>query len=163
MILSVTGPRPIHMNSEYDYKGPVSAWVRNELSKKIAQYKPDTLMSRMALGVDTIFALMAIEMGIPLFAVIPFIGQESKWQKPAQDLYHRILTHPKTITKIVCTPGYSDWKFQKGNEFMCNECDVLIGVTYETKKNGVSGTKNCIDYAVSIKKNIDIIDLKNYK
>lgn len=156
MILAVTGPRHVHMNNDYNYKGSVSKWVRDELSKKIAQYKPDTLMSRMALGVDTIFALLAIELGIPLFAVIPFIGQEIKWPKQVQELYHKILTHPKTIVKIVCPPGYAAFKMQKGNEWMCNECDNLLGVWDGNKE---SGTWNCLEYARSIKKPIDIINL----
>lgn len=156
MILAVTGPRPNRMNNEYTYKGEISTWVRNELSKKIAQYKPDTLMSRMALGVDTIFALLAIEMAIPLFAVIPFIGQETKWSNQAQKLYHQILAHPKTITKIVCEPGYAPFKMQKGNEFMVNECDNIIGV-WDGRKEG--GTWNCLEYARSINKIPDIIHL----
>ena len=46
---------------------------------------------------------------------------------------------------------------------MCNECDMLIGVTYEAKKNGISGTKNCLDYASAIQKPIDLIELKNIR
>lgn len=156
MILAVTGPRPNRLGNEYSYTGPISTWVRNELSKKIAQYKPDTLISRMAIGTDTIFALLAIEMGIPLFAVIPFIGQEVKWTKEAQELYHKILTHPKTVVKIVCEPGYAAYKMQRGNEFMCNECDNLLGVWDGNKE---SGTWNCLEYARSIKKPTDIIYL----
>ena len=159
MILAVTGPRPDKLNGEYAYQGKFSAWVRNELAKKFNQYKPDTLLSGLAIGVDTIAALLAIEMGIPLFAILPFIGQEIKWTKEAQQLYHKILAHPKTMVKVVCEPGYAAWKFQRRNEWLSNECDTLVGVT--DRREG--GTKNCLDYAASIHKPIEIIDLKNIR
>lgn len=156
MIIAVTGHRPDKLQNEYNLKGPVSNWIRTELEKKVNQYRPDTMISRMALGVDTIWALLAIDLGIHLLAVLPFIGQEKKWPVESQNLYHKILAHKNTIVKVVCEPGYSPWKMQKGNEWMTNECDTLLGVW----DGSDGGTKNCLDYAYSISKQVDIIDLK---
>ena len=153
MIIGVTGPRPHKIHYNYSYTGPLSIWLRTELENKIVQYKPDTIISGMAQGFDTIAALLSIDHGIPLIAAVPFIGQERLWSKSAQDLYNKILSHPKTIVKVVCAPGIANWKFQKRNEWIVNECDKLIGAT-----NGQpGGTMNCLEYAHSIKKDIDVI------
>jgi hypothetical protein len=37
----------------------------------------------MARGWDLALAKAAVELGLPLFAAIPFVGQESRW--PAED------------------------------------------------------------------------------
>ena len=159
MIIGVTGPRPDRIQNDYTYKGHMCLWLRNELERKFIQYKPDTVISGVAQGFDTIAALLAIDHGIPLIAVVPFIGQEKQWSKQAQELYNKILSHPKTIVKVICAPGVAKWKYQKRNVWIVNECDKLIGAT----DGQPSGTENCLNYARSIEKDIHIIDLNNYK
>ena len=155
MMLGITGHRPEHINFEWNYNGPVSKWIKDELAKKFAIYKPESVMSGMALGVDTIAALLAIELCIPIIAVIPFLGQESKWNEKQKALYHKILAHKLCIVKIVCEPGYAAWKIQRRNEWLCNECDNLIAVWDGSE----GGTKNTILYAESIQKEIEYINL----
>lgn len=158
MIIGVTGPRPHRLIDDYANKCSICTWLRNELEKKFLEYKPDTVITGVAQGFDTIAALLAIDHGIPLIAAVPFIGQEKGWSKQAQELYNKILSHPKTIVKVICAPGVAKWKYQKRNEWIVNECDKLIGAT----DHQPSGTENCLNYARSIEKDIDIIDLKLY-
>lgn len=48
---------------------------------------------------------------------------------------------------------------QKRNEWMVDNCDILIAVWDKSP----GGTKNCVDYAESKKKQIIYINPKNYE
>jgi hypothetical protein len=66
MVLAVTGHRPDKLNYEYDLNGPWSKHIREKLQETINDLKPTRMLSGMALGVDTIWAMLAIENNIPL-------------------------------------------------------------------------------------------------
>lgn len=153
MTIAVTGHRPDKLNGEYDMRGPTSRMIYNELDKIVGQISPSQMISGMALGVDMIFANVAINRKIPFIAAIPFEGQESKWPESSQRTYRKMLSYATEI-KYVCSPGYAGWKMQKRNEWMVNNCDVLIAVWNGTK----GGTFNCVNYAVDKGKDIRRID-----
>lgn len=156
MKIAVTGHRPDKLGNEYDLIGKYSDFIRKKLDIIIDDLKPEIMISGMALGVDTIFALMALDKKIQLIAAIPFEGQESKWIESSKTLYNEILGNNLTIKKYVCDPIYAIWKMQKRNEWMVDNCDILIGVWDGT--NG--GTANCIGYARKKGKKIILINPK---
>lgn len=143
MKIAVTGHRPSKLGYEYNLNGPFSTFIRDKLREIIVSHKPKTMISGMALGVDTIWAELAIENQVPLIAAIPFIGQESHWPEDAQNKYNKILNHELTTIQVICGPGYSAYKMQKRNEWMVDQCDLLVAVWNGT----AGGTKNCVDYA----------------
>ena len=110
----------------------------------------------MALGIDTLWAKLAIENNIPLLAAVPFEEQDCKWPKKSRDVYRSILSNPLTRTVVVCGSGYAIWKMQKRNEYMSDMCNLLIAVW----DGSPGGTGNCMKYAKSIKKDIIIINPK---
>lgn len=115
-------------------------------------YNPTFMISGMALGIDTLWAKLAIERDTPLIAAIPFNGQESVWPKESRDLYHELLKQAYEIV-VIGGDGYSKEKMQKRNEWMVDNCDVLVAVTDDSP----GGTANCIKYAKSKKKYIEWI------
>lgn len=142
-IIAVTGHRPGKLNKEYDYIGPYSDYLRKRIKKVLLDRQPVRTISGMALGVDTIFAQVSLELKIPLLAAIPFIGQESQWPQKSQDLYNRILNHPLVTSHIVCEGPYNSAKMQIRNEFMVDEASLLIACWNGT----LGGTMNCVRYA----------------
>lgn len=143
MRIAVTGHRPDKLGREYDYQGPYSSFIRQEIKKILQDRNPTQAISGMALGVDTIFAQEALNLQIPLLAAIPFNGQECKWPTASQKLYHEILQNALTTLHVVCDGGYNSAKMQIRNEYMVNNCDVLVAVW-----NGMQGgTLNCVRYA----------------
>ena len=143
MIIAVTGHRPDKLGNEYDMRGPISKKIYEALTEKVVHYKPSLLLTGMALGVDMLFANVAINQKIPFIACIPFKGQESKWPEHSQRLYRKILSYAcEEFT--VCKGGYASYKMQKRNEEMVDRCDLLIGVWDGSK----GGTYNCINYAI---------------
>ena len=86
MILAVTGHRPNVLNNEYGHSGPCSKYICSEMAKILDDRKPEKVYSGMALGVDTLWAAVALTKKIPVIAAIPCEGQEKMWPKVSQDL-----------------------------------------------------------------------------
>src|SRR5690606_16042254 len=107
----------------------------------------------MALGVDMLWANVAIRQNIPLQACIPFEGQEKKWPKESQELYHKILSYAVDRV-VVCKGGYASYKMQKRNKEMVDRCDLLIAVWNGTE----GGTYNCVSYAIDRGREVVRID-----
>lgn len=142
MKIAVTGHRPHHLNNEYDGIGPVSKWIKKKINDILDIYEPNMLISGMALGVDMLFAEMAIERDLDLLAAIPCNGQDSRWPQKSKNRYNKILSY-KNCKKVVIAKSYSPWVMQQRNKYMIDNCDVLIAVW-----NGSSGgTCNAVQHA----------------
>jgi uncharacterized phage-like protein YoqJ len=143
MRIALTGHRPNKLGNEYDMDGPISNYLREEFDKILLTREPRTIISGMALGADTIWAITGLYHGIQVIAAIPFLGQEKAWPETSQWQYHQILKHKKVIPTYICGESYAAWKMQKRNEWMVDHCDLLIAVF----DGSTGGTKNCMDYA----------------
>lgn len=190
MKIAITGHRPNKLGNDYALTSPLIQAIKKDIINildcylwregKVLQNNiplPVELITGMALGIDTLFAQIAIENNIPFFAVVPFRGQHSKWSKSSQNTYFDILSKAsviqivdrniqlilrdrKQLEELFNTGNdYALAKMQKRNEWMIDNCDLLIAVWDGT--NG--GTDNCVKYAQSINKKIIIIDPNKYK
>lgn len=106
-------------------------------------------ISGMALGVDQWAAETCVALGIPFTAAIPFEGQESKWPWRAQRHYRELLEMAEERV-VVCPGDYRPFKLQKRNEWMVDNCTLLIAVW----DGSPGGTANCVRYATSIERPI---------
>lgn len=158
MIIAATGHRPKDMGASYDMQDDVSEYIAERFSKIFDEYKPEFFISGLALGVDTISCLTALLKGIKVIAAIPFEGQESMWPAESQKLYNKILKHKLVRAYYVCEPGYEIWKMQVRNQFMVDNCDLLVGCWQGTK----GGTSNCLDYARKVGKQTIIFHPDRY-
>lgn len=149
MKIAVTGHRPNKLGNEYSMDGPVSNRLSSSLADFVLSQKPEMLISGMALGVDMLFAKVAIEHNIPFTAAVPFIGQEQRWPQSSRDVYDRILSRASEVV-VVCPGGYSAFKMQKRNEWMVDHCDLLVAVW----DGSAGGTANCVKFAQSRGKEI---------
>lgn len=161
MIIAITGHRPDKLGGYH--KNPITVGVYKLLDGMVRTQKAHDprliLMSGMALGADTMWAIIARELSLPLIAAIPFEGQDSKWFQPAKDLYWDLRRYADStapsggMVKIVSPGGYSSRKMQARNEWMVDRCDRLVAVF-----DGSSGdTANCVAYAKG-RKTIDFIN-----
>lgn len=155
MNIAITGHRPNKLGNDYDLVSPLIKSIKSEivgiLSKyydiEFKQFPEVTLITGMALGIDTLFAQIAIELNIPFIAAIPFIGQERKWPSKSQKTYHYLLSKAYEVVNCAEKDTTTIYEIprlmQKRNEWMVNNCDVLISVW--DGSNG--GTANCTTYA----------------
>jgi uncharacterized phage-like protein YoqJ len=153
MIIAFTSHRPLKLGG-YILPNPTYLYVCREIEKALREFKPEKIITGMALGGDQYAAMIAHKLGIPFMAAIPFERQESKWPETSQKTY-RLLRKLASEEVIVSAGGYSADKMQARNKFMVDHCDKLIAV-YNSDPNG--GTANCVKYAKSINKDIFIID-----
>jgi len=149
MKIAVTGHRPHKLNKEYDLQGPYSDYIRQEIRKILLKHQSTLVqaISGMALGVDTLFALEALDLKIPLLAALPFQGQEGKWPYKSQKLYNSILENPLTTTHIVCEGGYNSAKMQIRNEYMVDALAQPDSKLISIWDGSSGGTMNCVRYA----------------
>jgi uncharacterized phage-like protein YoqJ len=141
MIIAITGHRPKYLNNEYN-GGPITDYICVELQKIIDKYKPYKMISGMALGVDTIWAELALSNEIPLIAAVPFPGQKDIWPEYSRARYSKILDQAHRIQVI--SEKYDFHAFHKRDEWMVDYCDMLIAVLH--KENVSSGTAHTAKY-----------------
>lgn len=92
-------------------------------------------------------AIGAINLGIPLIAAVPFaVGQESRWSTLDQMQYRRLLNRASHV-EVVCDGGYTPQAMQLRNQYIVDNCQVLMALCKNTSGSG--GTVNCINYALS--------------
>lgn len=142
IVVAATGHRPDKLNNEYNLRGPLSSSLFQKTKAAIEIINPKLMISGMALGYDMIFANVAIRVGVPFVAAIPFIGQEKKWPEESQQLYHNILRYAQDIV-IVSEGGYSAKKMQVRNEWMVDKSNMVIAAW----DGSDGGTANAVKYA----------------
>jgi uncharacterized phage-like protein YoqJ len=148
------------LGNEYALRGPISTYIKREMMKVIKAEKPKTMISGMALGVDTIFALLALELEIPLMAAIPCQGQDRMWRQESKDLYKSILDNPLTTVHFVDDGPYTAYKMILRDQWMVNKCDKLLAV-WNGDTHG--GTYQTVKYAKSMRKDIIRINPNDYE
>lgn len=156
MKITITGHRPDKLDNDYTYQSELSKKIIKVLQEQIELLKPTEMISGMALGIDTIWAVLAIKNKIPLHASIPCEEHSGKWPKPSQDLYRKLLRYSKCEAVLVSEGYYTPGCMQKRNEYMVDRCDMLIAVWDGTP----GGTANCVRYAEKVDKVILIINPK---
>lgn len=148
MRVAITGHRPNKLDNDYDLKSPLILKIKEQIQDKLRDItwgfeKPLTLITGMALGIDTLFALIAIEYKLPFIAAVPCKAQWAKWIKKSRELYHRILSDDLCAIHMVTDDYYTNDCMQKRNEWMVDNSDVLIAVWDKS----AGGTANCVKYA----------------
>lgn len=126
----------------------VQDWINNMLHT----LQPRRVISGMAVGFDTYLAREAVKQEIPLVAAVPFVGQEDPWPDAARAEYRRLLRQSER-TEFVSRGGYAREKYQARNEWMVNNCDLLLAAW-----NGKpGGTAHCVAYAQKVGRRIEFL------
>jgi len=148
MIISCTGHRPPKLGG-YELPNPIYLKICQETEQSLLELKPEKCLSGMALGYDSYFASVVLKLGLPLVAVIPFKGQESQWPETSQKAYRMLIDKASEVI-IVSEGGYSAQKMQIRNQYLVDNCDLLLAC----HDGSPGGTGNCVAYAESIGKPI---------
>ena len=162
MKIAVTGHRPSKLGDAYDIHHPINMQIAIQMRSFILQkagYQVDRntftsdekvlLISGMALGVDTLWALVALKLKaqyptkFELECAIPCANHSSRWKKVDQARHADIMKRADTVT-MVSEDAYAPYLMQKRNEYMVNKADVLLAVWDGNK----GGTGNCVKYAL---------------
>ena len=149
------------MGNDYNLISPLIQSIKNRIIHEVIMYKDLDLIliTGMALGIDTLFAKVAIEFKIPFIAAIPCAGQASMWLAKSKQTYFDIVEHELCTKEWISTEPYKPDLMQKRNIWMVDNCDLLIAVWDGTS----GGTANCVKYAQSKNKKIIFINPNDLK
>jgi uncharacterized phage-like protein YoqJ len=154
MIISFTGSRPPKLGG-YKLPNPIYNKICRETEKLLLELKPDKCISGMCIGYDQYAANICIKLNIPFVAACPFKDQEKAWPEASKKIYHKLLS--KAVEKVVvCEGDYAVEKMQIRNQYLVDNCDILIACSDLT----AGGSLNCINYAKSINREIIYINPK---
>ena len=139
MTVMVTGHRPERLRGQ---EKEVSAGM----ATLIAELKPDKAISGMAAGADQIWAIAALDGGIPLYCYFPYPRQ--KYHPQEEYIMERAAGK-----RNICSE-YSPQSYYLRDKAMVDDSDVVIAV-WDGVKSG--GTWKTIEYAKSQGKDIRYI------
>lgn len=145
MKIAVTGHRPQKLGG---FSEQVFQLLVAFATRMLNAYKPTEVITGMALGWDQAVAMACVQMHIPFTAAIPCVEQERKWIS-GKERYYWLLQ--QAYHKVLVTDApYTAYLMQVRNEWMVNECDVLVALW----DGSSGGTGNCVAYAQRVGKPI---------
>lgn len=128
--LMITGHRPHKLPGGYDLQSKENQLLKEKIKRIVLKTKskyPDLIIiSGMALGVDMMFAEIAIELEIPLHAYIPCPEQSSRWNEKDKKRHEYLLSKADKIN--ISGKIYSPSIMQKRNMDMINNSNGAIAV-----------------------------------
>ena len=154
-VVAITGHRPNKLGNDYDLTSPLLLSIKDEIREIVLTNNTKFMMSGMALGIDTLFAELALELKIPLIAAIPCTSQPNKWPRKSQERYFNIVSKAYNVINVSGNHDYKASYMDLRNRYMVDHCTFLIAVWNEDKSGG---TYNCVQYAESVKRDIKYIN-----
>lgn len=138
-IIAWTGHRPDKLGSyKFDFLRPLI----DLCEEIIVEQKPSWGFSGMALGFDQMAAQAMCNQGLPWTAVVPFKGQELKWQKASQKYYNQLLEQANDVVYI-SPGGFTNHAMLKRNKWMVDNANHLNSLW----DGSSGGTSHCNEYA----------------
>ncbi len=136
-------------------KGLVDEWLAGVLRDRIAKLRDEFGMERattgLAIGGDTVWADIALEMGVPLHGAIPFPSQDAKWTKAQKAHYAELKERCATLEYVSETDPRSTGEairmLHARNDAMLSGTNAVVAIWAPANHTG--GTFNCISKAVS--------------
>ncbi len=156
-----TGHRPKSLPWAYDETKESCVLFKNVMASIIEKAIVSGytyFISGMALGIDMICAEIVLELkkkykNVMLECAIPCLSQEKKWSLLEQKRYKKII-RKADVVHYVSKKEYTDTCMNERNNYMVNECDVVIAVW----NGNPSGTANTIKMAKNAGKKVRIVD-----
>lgn len=147
LYIAGTGHRPHKFNCpRFDFDGLVNLLVGQLKSMDSAP-----VVSGMALGFDTAWAMAALQINRTLVCAVPFPEQASTWSAQDRFIYKHILEHANRV--VFVNTVYSDDVYAKRNKWMVDRAIKLVALWDGTK----GGTSHCVRYAT--KRKVPVINL----
>lgn len=135
--------------------------IRKQISESIdyfiATYGELNCISSLAQGADTIFIQEAIKKNCQITIVLPFQKEifEEDFDKTSIKTLHSILAkHPHRVKSIISDSKEKEQAFLETGLELTKESDAILAVWDGLNGQGIGGTKDQIDYAIEIGKEI---------
>lgn len=143
LIVAGTGHRPKYCPCKYQENHSWLLDLKSRLKFSLSQLNPRAVISGMAIGWDTWLAQVALELGIPVWAYVPFKGQGAKWPSSSKKEYDRILKESEKI--IYISEEYHSDAFLKRDREMVDNASIVYALWNPQALSG--GTYYTVNYA----------------
>ncbi|NOR85386.1 DUF1273 family protein [archaeon] len=154
----ITGHRIHHVYEKH--KDDIIAQIDCELHELMDAYGDNIkIITGMALGPDQWFAELGLKYGLPVYAYIPFVGQEKFWTRMEQARYRSTLSDMKKVI-VVSNVRNSKAQLERNIEMMkaAKHCIAVYD-----KKRTRSGTSHVINNITKYRLSLHLIDLGEYE
>jgi len=144
--VAITGHRPERI--------PNIHMVEHALAYAFHELEVEKVIQGMAAGVDLLAARTAFRMNIPFISARPWAGHTPR----VADEYDYMMAINNAIEVVDVDPSTSypgAWVYQKRNEWMVDNAELVIAV-WDGERKG--GTFNCVKYANQEERHIYCID-----
>jgi len=135
-----------------------TAWLENELRRTVKRLKAfhglEEIISGMALGADTLWAELALELNVPLAAYIPFEDQPKAWPQFAQDHWSEI--RALASREVVVGPHFSVGYLHARNDAMIRDSSLCVAAYRRSEISG--GTASAVKKVRKLQKPMLILD-----
>lgn len=122
--VAVTGHRPQNLTLDQQ------AWTKHELQRVAAKLRDEhgckVAISGMALGADTWWAQAALEVGLELYAYIPFEAQAERWKEQDREVWREL--RARATRERVFGGHYAVRFLHERNQGMVLDADVVVAV-----------------------------------
>lgn len=155
LVIAGTGHRPKYCPCKYNEKHPWLIDLKNRLYADLDvgwnTGRVSSIITGMAIGWDTWLAEVALDVGIPVQAYVPFESQGEKWPAKTKENYNKILDQCQNVLFISKT--YNPQVFFKRDRAMIDDCDLVFSLLNPLADAG--GTYYTVQYAKENKKPIE--------
>ena len=127
----------------------VSATLRAELT---ALGDVSRALSSLAAGADQRFATAALDLNIPVTAVLPMKGYERFLRGRDLARYHELLVRCDQL--VLDGTGRPNEAFLAAGHYIVDHCDILFAVWDGTPAGAMGGTGDVVEYARRLQRRI---------
>lgn len=136
----------VGITGHQDRAGIQWPWVREILRSKLTEIGTiDRALSSLAAGSDQVFAEVAVDLGIPLTAVVPLENYDRFFKGESLTKYRRLLA--QSDPHLLFGGDDAERAFLEAGIYIANECDLLFAVWDGEKAEGIGGTGDIVTYA----------------
>jgi hypothetical protein len=121
------------------------AWVKRAVRIELAHLQARKALSSLAAGSDQIFAEVALDLGIPVLAILPLPGYEAFFEGAKLANYRRLLKRCECIE--LPSSGNAERDFFEAGKYIVDHCNVLFAIWDGGAAEGLGGTADVVAYA----------------
>ena len=123
-------------------------WVRRELENTLASFaQPIVGITSLAIGADTLFARMVLELGGSLKVVVPFAGYEEKFEEDQAKQEYWDLLNQATSVEVLQKKGTDEEAYYAAGKRVADLSKLVILVWNGKPAAGLGGTADIAGYA----------------
>ena len=141
-------------------------FVPREVRRLLERFKREQAnleaLSALAEGADTIFARTALDLGIPLVAVIPFARYEEDFSASALETFRELLGRASRVIRLRHRQR-SNEAYLAAGKWLVDHADALLAVWDGRPAAGKGGTGDVVEYALAHGLPVVHIDIREQK